>query len=308
MDREPAVSVVIPLYNKERTIERAVNSALRQGVEALEIVVVDDGSRDGSLAAVQALKDPRIVVHCQANAGPGAARNAGVSRASGELIAFLDADDEWRDGYLSQAMSAMAASPDCAAYVCAYDAGAFRDLRPNKVAEIVERSGPGDPPLSASGPRLKRHVDAMHSSCTVIRREVFQAAGGFYAMNRCTYGEDSWLWARILLSHRIYWDRSELVLFHVEDSELGFAVANRSEARPISRFTERMMEGLVEEKARALARLARAYAEMDYEILISSHAGLAARNLRQRHPGIGTFRQRLREMLLCLHGGQLRKV
>lgn len=88
------ISVVIPLFNKEKSISNTINSVLRQDFSDFEIVVVDDGSMDGSVAIVEAMNDPRIRLIKQENGGPSKARNTGVKNAKGEWIVFLDADDE----------------------------------------------------------------------------------------------------------------------------------------------------------------------------------------------------------------------
>jgi len=95
----PTISVVIPSYNCARYLARALDSALAQHYPAdrMEVVVVDDGSVDMSLelARTYAHRDRRVRVFEQANAGPAAARNRGIENSSGELVAFLDADDTW---------------------------------------------------------------------------------------------------------------------------------------------------------------------------------------------------------------------
>lgn len=88
----PRISVVIPAYNAAATIGKAIDSILVQSHPAHEIIVVDDGSSDQTEAAIKTFGDKVIYIH-QANAGPSAARNRGVQQASGEWIAFLDADD-----------------------------------------------------------------------------------------------------------------------------------------------------------------------------------------------------------------------
>ena len=86
------VSIVIPCYNYEKYIADAIESALNQTYRAIEVVVVDDGSTDGSLQIIQSYGD-RVVCHAKENGGGGAARNDGLELAQGEFIQFLDADD-----------------------------------------------------------------------------------------------------------------------------------------------------------------------------------------------------------------------
>ncbi|MBI4892557.1 MAG: glycosyltransferase family 2 protein [Acidobacteria bacterium] len=102
----PKISVVIPAYNAEMTIRKALDSVLRQTIKPLEIVVVDDGSADGTVLAVQKYGSGVKLLR-QANQGAGAARNHGVEAALGDWIAFLDADDEWLPGKLERQLLAI---------------------------------------------------------------------------------------------------------------------------------------------------------------------------------------------------------
>ena len=91
----PKVSVIVPVYNMEKYIGKCLDSILRQTLSELEVVIINDGSTDSSLAIIQEYqkKDDRIVVIDKANAGVGAARNDGINAATGDYIAFVDPDD-----------------------------------------------------------------------------------------------------------------------------------------------------------------------------------------------------------------------
>ena len=94
------ISVVIPLYNKEASIAQSLKSVLSQEYDDFEVVIVDDGSTDGSVDVVEAINDPHIRLVKQENGGPSKARNTGVKNAKGEWIYFIDADDELLPGAL----------------------------------------------------------------------------------------------------------------------------------------------------------------------------------------------------------------
>src|SRR3954471_6257858 len=110
----PLVSVIMPAFNAEAYIGRAVASVLRQTCADLELLIVDDGSSDGTVAAARAFadRDPRVRVLQQPNAGPGPARNTGFRAAEGRLFAFLDSDDEWDAELLAEHVAILAARPD----------------------------------------------------------------------------------------------------------------------------------------------------------------------------------------------------
>ena len=96
-------SVIIPVYNRETHIARAIASILAQEDARLEIIVVDDGSTDRTAEVVKAITDARVKYHYQENKERGAARNTGIAHASGDFITFLDSDDEFLPGHLSGA-------------------------------------------------------------------------------------------------------------------------------------------------------------------------------------------------------------
>ncbi|WP_457427751.1 glycosyltransferase family 2 protein [Roseateles sp. P5_E7] len=108
----PRVSVVVPCFNTERYIAATLQTVLGQTGVSLEVIVVDDGSTDGS-AALVARDFPQVRLIRRANAGVAAARNAGIAAATSEWIAFCDADDIWLPGKLAAQFEAMAAAPGC---------------------------------------------------------------------------------------------------------------------------------------------------------------------------------------------------
>lgn len=113
----PQISVIIPTYNAEGSIQKTVNSVLTQSYSDFELIIVDDGSTDGTLEVVEKIDDPRIRVFRYPHAGvrgPAVGRNRGLSHARGELISFLDHDDIWHPEKLALQMRALHDSPNAA--------------------------------------------------------------------------------------------------------------------------------------------------------------------------------------------------
>ncbi|KZN66748.1 glycosyltransferase family 2 protein [Pseudoalteromonas luteoviolacea] len=113
-------SVVIPLYNKSECIERTIKSVLEQSCPADEIVIVDDGSTDDSVAKVEALNVPNLKLIHQENQGVSAARNTGAQHCSNEYMAFLDADDTWTPFFLSRIADLISRFPNMGLYATRY--------------------------------------------------------------------------------------------------------------------------------------------------------------------------------------------
>lgn len=101
------ISVIIPAYNAEKTIAETIESVLNQSFSDFELIVINDGSTDSTVDIVGNIKDNRIQVFSYSNAGVSASRNRGMSHASGELIAFLDADDLWTPDKLQKQLKAL---------------------------------------------------------------------------------------------------------------------------------------------------------------------------------------------------------
>ncbi|MDI6720735.1 MAG: glycosyltransferase family A protein, partial [Methanomicrobiales archaeon] len=116
----PKVSVVMPLFDKARHVGAAVRSVLSQTETDFELIVVDDGSTDGSAAVVRQFGDPRIRLVTQKNMGAAHARNRGIAEARADLVAFLDADDRWLPEFLHTILRLRAQYPNAGAYATAY--------------------------------------------------------------------------------------------------------------------------------------------------------------------------------------------
>lgn len=115
------VSVIIPAYNAENSLERCVKSAHAQvvGDVVVEVIVVDDGSTDSTATIARAFGD-KVCFLQQENRGQGAARNHGLSVATGDFVAFLDADDYWKEGFIATCFEFLAGHPQAVAVSTAY--------------------------------------------------------------------------------------------------------------------------------------------------------------------------------------------
>ena len=116
----PKISVVIPLYNKGFIVSKTLESVINQTFIDFEIIIVNDGSTDDSAAIVERFKDERILLFHQENKGAAAARNLGIEKARGELIAFLDADDIWEANHLEELFQLYTDFPSCGMYCSRY--------------------------------------------------------------------------------------------------------------------------------------------------------------------------------------------
>lgn len=107
----PTISIVIPAYNVERTILETLESLQKQSFSDFEIIVINDGSTDRTLEVIKTVKDSRISVFSYSNGGLPVARNRGISKAKGEFISFLDADDLWTPDKLELQLAALQKNP-----------------------------------------------------------------------------------------------------------------------------------------------------------------------------------------------------
>jgi len=193
------VSVIIPLYNKEKYIRRAIDSVLVQSVQDFEIIVVDDGSTDRSVEVVQGIKEDRIMLVQQENQGECAARNTGIDKARSDLIAILDADDAWTRQFLETVLRLRINYPNAGIYATSYETRepGGKVVRPRFKAipaypweGIIPnyfKSALGAPPVCASA--------------VMSPRVVFDSAGKFPAGEKL--GGDIDMWLRIALKYPV---------------------------------------------------------------------------------------------------------
>lgn len=186
-------SVIVPLYNKEADIGATISSILAQSVAPYEVVVVDDGSTDGSAQVVKSFDSPLIRLIGQTNAGECAARNRAIAEARGDYMALLDADDTWQPDYLKVIDGLIDRYPGCGVYstgcnVISAD-GSFPYKSP-KVEGVIENYF-----LEA----MTQHI-CLPSSST-IPKHVFDRVGGF--PDGMKLGGDQFMWVKIASEYQI---------------------------------------------------------------------------------------------------------
>lgn len=217
-------------------MRRALDSIAAQTFTDFEVIVVDDGSTDDGAAIVADYLDARFRMIRQANAGPGAARNAGLAQARGEFIAFLDADDEWLPNYLHDSVCLLESfGSEVAAVTCGYieypSGQSLESMwRKRGLSDSVQRV------KADTEPSLVVSMLAYMSPCsTLARAEVIRRWGGFYDREKCAFGEDAFLWLKVLLNEQVAFNLEALARFHREDSGLS---KNLNGMRPMEPFLE----------------------------------------------------------------------
>lgn len=215
----PTVSVIIPAFNAEKFLRETLESALGQTVPPLEVIVVDDGSTDGTVALVERFRGAVRLLR-QANGGVARARNAGAAQAKGEWLAFLDADDVWLPGKLERQM----ASADAALiHTDRYNIGVLDglpavhgDLQPLVDGDVFSA-------LLIGG-------NVITTSSVALRTEVFRDLGGFDEDPRLL-AEDWDLWLRVAERHAIRACREPLVRYRLHAAGLSRNPAKMNRAR-----------------------------------------------------------------------------
>lgn len=183
-------SIVIPVWNHAHTLERTLRSVLAQTFDGFEVLVVDDGSTDGSVDVARHFNDPRIRFLTRPHAGPGPARNAGMAAARYDWIAFLDADDVWLPNHLAELDRVRTRHPEAGLIgtrtVQSDPKGWFRI--PADETPTIEMIRYFD--------RAARERFVLSCSSAAVPKRVWEALGGF---GDFPTGQDSEYWARIAL-------------------------------------------------------------------------------------------------------------
>lgn len=205
-----SVSAVIPTYNGTAYLAEAVQSALSQTYELLEIIVVDDGSQE-DIKKILAPYFPKVTYVHQENAGPAAARNRGISLAKGDVIALLDDDDVWHPTKTAEQIKLLVENPRCA-MVYSY---------PELIDEhgrMIPNETPSEFPSGNVYLEFLTRNRITSPSATLIRKDVFKTVGLFDEHNECISCEDYELWVRIAGDYDVMFCPGGLTSYRVRKS------------------------------------------------------------------------------------------
>lgn len=219
------ISVVIPLYNKERSIISTLQTILKQTFQDFEIIIVNDGSTDHSVQEVKKITDHRIRLIHQVNAGVSTARNRGIETAKGEYIAFLDADDEWKPDYLETQYQLAKKYPECNVFACNYE---FKDAQGNVSPTIIRKL-----PFKEKDGILFNYFEVascshppLWTSAVMVKKKAIQSIGGFPVGIKS--GEDLLTWARLAVNGQIAYNKKSSAIFNIE----GYSISEKPKRIP----------------------------------------------------------------------------
>ena len=189
------ISVIIPAFNAQDFIGDAIESALRQTSNILEIIVVDDGSKDNTVEIVNSFNN-RVSLICQPNQGSGCARNTGIYRCQGKWVAFLDADDLWEENHIETLFKALCLNPTAA---LVYSGKNWIDKNGNDLSVEAQTKYP-------SGWIFGELIESNYisgASCVMARRDILINYNGFRPDPVYPPNEDYELWLRIAATHPV---------------------------------------------------------------------------------------------------------
>jgi len=209
-------SVIIPLYNKANYVRKTIESVLSQTFRDFEIIIINDGSTDNSLAVVNEINDDRIHIFSKENGGVSAARNFGIEKALYEYITFLDADDLWLPDYLETIKGMIEQYPKEGVFTTSYtlhDNISRKDLLltnlPKGKTILVE---------NFCKSLLTNKIGGFCTNTICVKKALFCTAGGFREGIR--RGEDLDMWLRLSLVSPIVWknDTKAMYILMTENS------------------------------------------------------------------------------------------
>ena len=211
----PFFSVVIALYNKESHIQSTLESVLTQTFKDFEIIVVNDGSTDGSTSVVKSINDSRIHYVSQENKGASAGRNTAISKASGQYIALLDADDLWQPNYLETIQQLILSYPKESVFATAVTL----ETMSNSIPSVYSIKNIKDKQVYVVDYFESSTINSLlTSSSTVLHQRVFEEIGNYDTSIKS--GQDTDLWIRIGLHYKVIFINEALVRYRYEKRSL----------------------------------------------------------------------------------------
>lgn len=228
------VSVMMPAYNAEAFIARAVESVLSQSYAHLELVVVDDGSRDRTAQIVASYADKRVKLVRQANGGEAVARNTALDHMSGEFVAFLDSDDEYLSEHLKLCVGYLQSDAERDAV---YTDGQYVDPLNRRIQPLSSRRrGPFEGDIFEE---LVRASDVFGPPiCVVMRRSLIDGSGcGFDP--QIVIGPDWDFMTCVSQNARFGYIDAKTVLYRVHETNITVRTVNRDRVRYLARCREK---------------------------------------------------------------------
>ena len=179
----PIVSIIMPLYNKRNYVRRAIDSIQKQTIKNWELIIIDDGSNDGSLEEVPT-SDNRIRIYQQENAGPAAARNHGIQKAKGRLVTFIDADDYYYTNKLEQEITLLGENDDVDWMISARDYKIKNEVKVRGIDDINGKPIPKHSEIIKDALR-QLNPSQWHINGICIKSDLLARMKGFRENMRC---------------------------------------------------------------------------------------------------------------------------
>lgn len=227
----PQISVIIPLFNKEDFIENTLESVKAQTFSDFEIVIVNDGSTDNSVKIVENFTDNRIKIFHTENKGVSSARNFGIEKASGKYIAFLDADDIWKNDFLQTIYLLIATYPEEKVFSCAIEIENGNKIFPAEYSISKEKN-----PQVIDYFKGSLLQSAIFTSGAVFHKSVFETAGSFNISLKTE--EDIDLWIRIGLLFPVVFTWKIGVKYSLDQNGLSKNKQNITQKTDFSKYSE----------------------------------------------------------------------
>ena len=206
----PRISVIIPVYNKEKYIAKTLQSVLSQTFTDFELIVIDDGSTDNSAQIIKSFSDERIRFFSQENAGVSHARNFGARQAETGLLAFLDADDIWYENHLEEIMNLYHLFPEAVFFGTGYQIKYNDKLIKDFVLNL-----PGEHHLLKRFYQYDKGQALFFTSNFAVKKGIFEYEGGF---NPQIHAEDTELFLKLGLHYSLAYSK-KITMLHINEAD-----------------------------------------------------------------------------------------
>lgn len=242
----PSITVIVPLYNKANEIERSLQSIYHQTVTGYELIIIDGGSTDGSLEIAEShMNDSRIRLVHQKSKGLPAARNEAIALSRGELIAFLDADDEWHPDFLETIIRLYHQYPDAGIYATAYERFSVTTAKPSPLKGLSEAFEGYLP--SWFTVYVKSGYPPFCPCSVALHRNMFSKTGYFNPNSRMA--EDVEMWVKAALNVPIVFTKEIHARYHLfAENKMSTDYYPIEQLPPVT-YLDSIPEGILQKRA-----------------------------------------------------------